>query len=81
MIITALASRPSQAPANRSVPRALEAITLWIEGEPGNAVMVNVPEPKAVAAQNSRLGKLASRIKVMPSGYMVKITTNTTTPP
>ena len=79
--IMTLAKIPIHAPANRSVPKAVDAITLCIEGLPGKAVMVKVPAPKATAEPKSLLGRLASRIKVTPSGYMVKITTNITTPP
>ncbi len=79
--ISNAAKIPIQPPANRSVPSELAEITLWIDGVPGSAVMVKVPAPTEVAAAHRRLGRLASRINVIPNGYMVNTTTNTTTPP
>ena len=79
--ISAPPKMPSSGAANRSVPSFNVGITLWIDGVPGSAVRVKVPAPSASAPQSNRLGMSASFINRRPSGYIAKITTNTTTPP
>ena len=66
--------------AKGDVPKYLIGIQFWISGEPAD-VMVNVTEPKAMAAGIKRRGKLASLNRLTAMGYTEKATTKTLTPP
>ena len=55
------AMMPSPGAANGVVPKNGIGIAFWIAGVPGSAVIVNVKEPRPMAAGMKRFGTSASR--------------------
>ena len=66
--MTSEAMMPRPGAANGVVPKNGIGMAFWIAGVPGNAVMVNVNEPSAIAAGSSRLGTSARRNSALAIG-------------
>ena len=77
----AVATRPRPGAANGVVPKNGIGIAFWIAGVPGNADIVNVIVPSAIAAGINRLGMSAARNSACPIGTSTKNATNRLTPP
>ncbi|MDT4863112.1 hypothetical protein FQZ97_978050 [compost metagenome] len=59
---------PSTGAAKASVPKKGLGMAFWMAGVPGNAVMVKVKAPRAMAPGSRRLGMPASRNSAVPMG-------------
>ena len=79
MIAAAIMPRPGA--ANGVVPKNGIGIAFWIAGVPGNADIVKVEVPKAIAAGIKRLGIPAARNRACAIGTSTKNATNRLTPP
>ena len=62
------ASVPSSGAAKTFVPKNGIGMAFWIAGVPGNAVMVKVNDPSAMAAGSRRLGMSARRNSALAMG-------------
>ena len=72
---------PRPGAAKGVVPKNGIGIAFWMAGVPGNAVIVNVEVPSAIAAGISRLGISAARKIACAIGASTKKATNRLTPP
>ena len=72
---------PRPGAAKGVVPKNGIGIAFWMAGVPGNAVIVNVEVPSAIAAGISRRGISAARKSACAIGASTKKATNRLTPP
>ena len=79
--MTTEAMTPRPGAANGVVPKNGIGIAFWIAGVPGNADMVKVEVPSAIAAGISRRGIAAERNNASAIGASTKNATNRLTPP
>ena len=77
----AAAITPNPGAANGVVPKNGMGMAFWMAGVPGNADMVKVEVPRAMAAGISRRGILAWRNRLCAIGTSTKNATNRLTPP
>ena len=59
---------PSSGAAKTLVPKNGIGMAFWIAGVPGNAVIVKVNDPNAIAAGSNRLGTSALRNNALAIG-------------
>ena len=79
MMADAIMPRPGA--AKGVVPKNGIGIAFWIAGVPGNADIVKVEVPSAIAAGISRRGMSAARNSACAIGASTKKATNRLTPP
>ena len=72
---------PSPGAAKGVVPKNGIGIAFWIAGVPGNADIVKVEVPSAIAAGIKRCGMSAARKSSWAIGARTKKATNRLTPP